>query len=383
MSPVPIRTPDRACEVAWFSALCADDYEYLGVPDGSLRSSYEHCGEIVRRADALGYQNILLPSGWIAGQDALAFAAAMAPQTRQINQLVALRMGEVWPPMLARALATVDHIAQGRLCINIISSDMPGLRESNETRYARASEIIQILQGLWRTDGPFEWKGEFYQLTLPTTEPAKPYQQNGGPLLYFGGISPAAQDLCAKHCDVFLMWPETEERIAATMQGMAEKAAGYGRTIDFGFRGHVIVRETETEARAAADRLISRLTAEKGAEIKARSQDSQSLGVLRQDELRAQSGDLYLEPHLWSGIGLARSGCGSAIVGDPDQVLAKLNRYLDLGIRAFILSGYPHLDECDLFARYVLPRLTTCRLNEVQGRRVPDPVTPLTSAVRK
>ena len=117
----------------------------------------------------LPFQNILLPSGWIAGQDALTFAAAMGPQTHQINQLVALRMGEVWPPMLARAIATVDHLTQGRLCINIISSDLPGQKESNETRYARASEIIQILQGLWRTDGPYEWHGQFYDITLPTT----------------------------------------------------------------------------------------------------------------------------------------------------------------------------------------------------------------------
>ena len=265
MSIPLIRTLDRQCEVAWFSALCSDDYEFLGVPDGALRSSYEHCGEIVRKADALGYQNILLPSGWIAGQDALAFAAALAPQTRQINQLVALRMGEVWPPMLARAIATVDHIARGRLCINIISSDMPGGKESNEVRYARASEIIQILQALWRTDGPFEWKGEFYTINLPNTDAARPYQQNGGPLMYFGGISPAAQNLCAKHCDVFLMWPETEDRIAETMRVMAEKAAGHGRKLEFGFRSHVIVRETEAEARAAADRLISKLDAAKGA----------------------------------------------------------------------------------------------------------------------
>jgi alkanesulfonate monooxygenase len=383
MPPISIRTEARQCEVAWFSALCSDDYEFLGVPDGSLRSSYEHCGDIVRKADAHGYQNILLPSGWIAGQDALAFAAAMAPQTQQINQLVALRMGEVWPPMLARALATVDHIAKGRLCINIISSDMPGIKESNETRYERASEIIQILQGMWRTDGPYEFKGKHYNISLPTTEPAKPYQQNGGPLMYFGGISPAAQDLCAKHCDVFLMWPETEDRIAETMRVMSEKAAAYGRKIDFGFRSHVIVRETEAEARAAADRLISKLDAAKGAEIKARSQDSQSAGVKRQDELRAQSKDLYIEDHLWSGIGLARSGCASAIVGDPDQVLAKLNRYMDMGMRAFVLSGYPHLDECDLFAKYVLPKLPTCRINDLQNRRVPDPVTPLTTAERR
>jgi alkanesulfonate monooxygenase len=380
---ISIRTPSHQCEVAWFGALCGDDYEFLGVPDGALRSSYEHCSELVRRADSLGFQNILLPSGWIAGQDALAFAAAMAPQTRQINQLVALRMGEVWPPMLARAIATVDHIARGRFCLNIISSDLPGKKEPNELRYARASEIIQILQGLWRADGPFDWSGQCYKLSLQTTEPAKTYQQNGGPLMYFGGISPLAQDLCAKHCDVFLMWPETEERMAETMRLMSEKAAGYGRKIDFGFRTHVIVRETESAARAAAERLISRLDMAKGAEIKARSLDAQSYGVKRQDELRSQSKDLYIEPHLWSGIGLARSGCGSAIVGDPHQVLAKLNRYIDMGIRAFILSGYPHLDECDLFARHVLPHLPTCRLNEVQGRLVADPVTPLTTAPRR
>jgi alkanesulfonate monooxygenase len=382
MPTISIRTESRQCEVAWFSAICSDDYEFLGVPDGSIRSSYGHCGNIVRNADALGYQNILLPSGWIAGQDALVFASALAPQTRQINLLVALRMGEVWPPMLARSLATLDHILQGRLTINIISSDMPGLKEDNQARYERSSEIIQIIQGLWRTDGPYEFKGRYYNISLPTTEPAKTYQQNGGPLMYFGGISPAAQDLCAKHCDVFLMWPETEDRIAETMRVMSKKAATYGRKIDFGFRSHIIVRETEAEARLAADRLISKLDAAKGAEIKARSQDSQSAGVRRQDELRAQSKDLYIEDHLWSGVGLARSGCASAIVGDPDQVLAKLNRYMDLGVRAFVLSGYPHLDECDLFAKYVLPKLPTCRLNELQNRCVPDPVTPLTTAPR-
>lgn len=383
MTSSAIRTPERQVEVAWFSALCGDDYEFLGVPDGSLRSNYEHCSEIVRRADAHGFQNILLPSGWIAGQDAMAFASAMAVQTKQINQLVALRMGEVWPPMLARAIATLDHIAKGRLCINIISSDLPGMKESNEVRYERSSEIIQILQGLWNTDGLYEWKGKYYQISLPNTEAAKTYQQNGGPLMYFGGISAAAQNLCAKHCDVFLMWPETEDRMAETIHTMSAKAAYYGRTIDFGLRVHVIVRETEAEARAAADRLISKLDLEKGQEIKNRSLDALSAGVKRQDELRAQSKDLYIEPHLWSGIGLARSGCASAIVGDPDQVIAKLNRYMDMGIRAFILSGYPHLDACDLFAKHVLPNLPTCSLNEVQGRRVKDPVTPLTTAERR
>jgi alkanesulfonate monooxygenase len=168
------------------------------------------------------------------------------------------------------------------------------------------------------------------------------------------------------------------------MRNMSALAAKYDRKLDFGLRIHVIVRETEAEARAAAERLVSKLDDAKGAEIKHRSQDSKSAGVQRQDALRKEADEFgYIEDHVWSGIGRARSGCGSAIVGDPDQVYAKLQGYMDLGMRAFILSGYPHLEESDLFAKHVLPRLKTCRLNEVQGRLPKEsPVTPLTSAPR-
>ena len=380
--PAPsIRTPDPRVEVAWFSALCSDDYEFLGVPDGALRSSFAHCSRIVRRADDLGYQNILMPTGWASGQETLPFAAATAVLTRQIHHLVAVRMGEIHPPMLARHLATLDHLLAGRLTVNIISSDLPGRKEDSATRYARSREVLEVLKLCW-TQPELHHRGTFYQLDLPTTDPARPYQQNGGPLLYFGGISADAVQLCAEHCDVFLMWPETEEQLSASMHLVAAKAAALGRTLDFGLRIHVVVRETEAEARAAATRMLSRLDAAKGAEIKARAQDHQSAGVKRQDELRARATDDYIEEHVWSGIGRARSGCGSAIVGDPEQVLAKLQRYIAMGIRAFILSGYPHLAECELFARHVLPRLATCKLSEVQGRKVPAPVTPLTTAPR-
>ena len=381
--PPTIRTPEPRVEVAWFSALCSDDYEFLGVPDGALRSSFDHCSHIVRRADQLGYQNILMPSGWASGQETLPFSAATGVLTKQIHHLVAVRMGEIHPPMLARHLATLDHLLAGRLTVNIISSDLPGLREDSAMRYARSREVIEILKQCW-TQPELHYKGKYYQLDLSTTDPAKPYQQNGGPLLYFGGISPDAVQLCAEHCDVFLMWPETEQRLSETMHLVANKAAALGRTLDFGLRIHVVVRETEAEARAAAVRMLSRLDATKGAEIKARAQDHQSAGVKRQDELRAQAADDYIEDHVWSGIGRARSGCGSAIVGDPDQVYEKMQRYIAMGIRAFILSGYPHLPECELFARHVLPRLQTCKLSEVQGRKpATPPETPLTTAPRK
>ncbi|HTB83440.1 MAG TPA: LLM class flavin-dependent oxidoreductase [Candidatus Sulfotelmatobacter sp.] len=380
--PVSVRTPEPAVEVAWFSALCNEDYEFLGVPDGSLRSSFEHCTDIVQTVDRLGFQNILMPSSFNVGQEPLTFAGAAAVLTKQLHFLVAVRMGEIHPPMLARHISTLDHIMKGRLTINIISSELVGTTEGNEDRYARSDEVVQILKQAWTQDR-IKFKGRFYDLDLPA-DPVKPYQQNGGPLLYFGGISDPARDLCAKHCDVFLMWPEPEENLLATMQDLSKRAEAYGRKIDFGLRIHMIVRETEQEARDAATRLMSQFDPVKGAEIRARSQDTKSAGVQRQDALRAQSKDDYIEPYVWSGIGRGRSGCGSALVGTPEQILNKLQRYIDMGIRAFIFSGYPHKDEAELVARHILPHLKTTKLSVAQGR-VPatTPVTPLTTAPRR
>jgi alkanesulfonate monooxygenase len=383
LSGVFVRSADLdAVEVAWFSALCGDDYRYLGVPDDALRSNWEHCREIVLTAERLGYDNILLPNSYVPGQDTLVFAGGMAALTRLIALLVAVRCGEYHPPMLARAIATLDHMLCGRLNLNIISSEMPGEQLDSEARYRRSAEVIEILKQGWTRDR-IQFDGEFYQLDLPA-DPVKPFQQNGGPLLYFGGISDPARDLCAKHCDVFLMWPETEDRLADTMRDLSTRAAGYGRTVDFGLRIHMIVRETEAEARDAARRLVSKLDDAIGRQIKHRAQDSRSAGVLRQDALRQNADEEgFIEPFIWSGIGRARSGCGSAIVGDPGQVLEKMQRYIDMGMRAFILSGYPHIDECQIFAQHVLPHLKQCRLATVQGRVVENPVTPLTTAPRK
>ncbi len=382
MSSIKIRTENPAVEVAWFSDLCNGDYEFLGVPDGKLRSSFKHCADITLTADKLGFGNILLPSSYQVGQDTLTFAAGVAPMTEQISLLTAVRCGEVHPPMLARAISSLDHMLEGRLTVNIISSDLPGTRLESEARYKKSGEVIQILQQAWSGER-IQFKGEFYDLDLPA-EPVKPYQQNGGPLLYFGGISEPARELCAQYCDVFLMWPETEDNIRETMEDMSRRAEKHGRKIDFGYRVHVIVRETEEEARDYARRLVSKLDDAKGEEIKHRALDSKSAGVARQDSLRQGADDEgYIEEHLWSGIGRARSGCGSAIVGNPEQVRAKLQRYIDMGIRAFILSGYPLIDECEHFAKHVLPHMNTTRLAKDQGRLpAAEPVTPLTTGAR-
>lgn len=385
MTVVPITSAATdAAEIAWFSALCSDDYRYLGVPDGALRSSWEHCADIVRMAEAQGFGNILCPSSYQVGQDTLSFVAGCAPITERINLLAAIRCGEMQPIMLARTIATLDHMLKGRLVLNIISSDFPGEKADSGFRYQRSREVVEILKQAWTRD-EINHDGAVYQFRGVPAEPAKPYQQNGGPLLYFGGYSPDALELCGQHCDVYLMWPDTKEDLAGRMKAVHAVAERYGRTLDYGLRVHVIVRETEAEARAYARELVSKLDDDAGRAIRERALDAGSLGVAHQ----ARNRDLadmegFIEPHLWTGIGRARSGCGAAIVGSADQVLSEIEAYRKMGIRAFIFSGYPHLDEGEYFGKLVLPHVRTCALPEAYGR-VPaaTPATPLGTGERR
>jgi alkanesulfonate monooxygenase len=360
-----IRTTDRIAEIAWFCDLCGGDTEFLGQSDPTRASTWAHTSDITRTADRLGFKNILLPTSFVVGQDPIIFASAIAMMTEQINLLVALRTGEYHPPMLARALATLDHLLQGRLTINIINSDLPGYKESPALRYERCAETIEWLQQAWTHPERIESNGTVYgQMSLPAA-PARPYQP-GGPMLYFGGISPESRAVCAKYCDVFLMWPEPEESLYATMQDVSEQAYQEGRLIDFGLRIHVVVRETAEEARAWAKRMMSQFDPVQAAEIKNRTQDAQSLGVKRQDAIRTTADDDgFLEDILWTDIGRARSGCGAALVGSPEQILHQIHRYMDMGFRSFIFSGYPLKEEAEYFARLVLPHLPNTKLNSI------------------
>ncbi|GAA3234130.1 LLM class flavin-dependent oxidoreductase [Pseudonocardia petroleophila] len=340
-------------EVSWFAALCDDDHEFLGVSDPALLSSWEHCRGIALAAEEAGFDNILLPSGYALGIDSVAFAAGIAPLLRRMRLLLAVRLGEMWVPQLARQLASIDQMLGGRLTVNVISSDLPGQTLGSAPRYRRTLEIMRVLRSL--LDGqPVDVDGEFVQLTL---DPPRVRAVGRAPF-YFGGMSEAAREVAAQAADVFLLWPDTLPKVAATLDDLRARAAAHGRTLRFGYRAHVIVRETEAEARAAAARLVSKLDDGVGERVRAQSLDTGSAGVANQVALRDSADDEgYAEANLWTGIGRARSGAGAAIVGDPDQVRAKLTAYAELGVECFILSGYPHRTEADLFARYVLPGL--------------------------
>ncbi|MEM7695332.1 MAG: LLM class flavin-dependent oxidoreductase [Pseudomonadota bacterium] len=385
MTVVPITSESLgASEVSWFSALCSDDYRHLGVPEGDLRSSFAHCADIVKTAERVGFRNVLCPSSYQVGQDTLSFVAGCAPITERINLLAAVRCGEMQPIMLARTVATLDHMLKGRLTLNIISSDFPGETADSAHRYQRSREVVEILKQAWTRD-TIDYTGDVYTFEGVTTDPAKPYQQNGGPLLYFGGYSPPALELCGQHCDVYLMWPEPKEQLAERMKAVNAVAERYDRTLDYGLRVHVIVRDTEAEAKEAARALVSKLDDEKGSEIRGRALDAKSLGVAHQAKNRDIADDEgFVEPHLWTGVGRARSGCGAALVGSADQILSELHDYQAMGMRAFILSGYPHKEEAEHFGRLVMPHLKTVSLPEAYGR-VPEttPATPLGTGARR
>ncbi|MEI7592575.1 MAG: LLM class flavin-dependent oxidoreductase [Actinomycetes bacterium] len=342
-------------EISWFAALCDDDFEYLGQIDPTLQSSWDHCRDIALTAQAGGFDNILLPSGYQLGIDVTAFASGIAPMLDRMHVLAAVRAGELWPPQLARQLASLDQMIGGRLTVNIISSNIPGQDLDGPERYARTLAVMTIIREL--LDGRAVSHHDQY-FDFDIDPPTISTVSGTCPPLYFGGLSHEAREVAAQSADVYLMWPDRMENVIELIADMRKRAANYGRTLRFGYRSHVIVRESEAAARDEAVRLLSRLDPDEGENIRLRSLDANSVGVTRQTELRdSADSDGFVEENLWTGIGRARSGCGAAIVGDPDQVVRKIGAYQALGIEAFIFSGYPHDSQARRVSLDVLPAL--------------------------
>jgi alkanesulfonate monooxygenase len=340
-------------EISWFAPSCWGDTARLGVADPDRRATFDYNARVIRLADELGFRNVLIPSSFVPGMDPWTLASAVGPSTRTTRLLPAVRVGEFDPPMFARAAKSLQQIMGGRLTINIISSEMAGENLASADRYRRTAEAMALLKAFW-TEDRVTHTGEWWSYDLPTdaTRTRTP------PLLYFGGTSPEARDAAAEHADVYLMWIEPIAATEALVEDLRARAARHGRTLRFGLRSHVIVRETEAEARRAAAELVSELDPEVGKALKESSHDHTSEGVRRQDAMRAAAADDgFVEDALWTGIGVARSGVGAAITGDVDQVESKLRAYAALGIDSFILSGYPLDDEAERVAELLLPRL--------------------------
>jgi alkanesulfonate monooxygenase len=275
--------------------------------------------------------------------------------------LVAVRPGLVSPGVAARMAATFDRLSGGRLLINAVTGGDPvelagdGVHLSHDDRYRLTDEFLTV----WRRIAAGEtvdFKGDY--LDIQGGKLMFPPVQTPYPPLWFGGSSAIAQSIAAKHVDVYLTWGEPPAQVAAKISAVRKLAEAEGRTLRFGIRLHVIVRETESAAWDAAHQLIRYVDEAAIATAQKAYARMDSEGQQRMTQLHSGSQEaLEISPNLWAGVGLVRGGAGTALVGDPDTVAARMLEYADLGINTFILSGYPHLEEAYRFAELLFPRL--------------------------
>ncbi|ESY10703.1 MULTISPECIES: FMNH2-dependent alkanesulfonate monooxygenase [unclassified Mesorhizobium] len=351
-------TPSRI-KVLWFLPTHGDS-RYLGTSEGGRAVDLPYLTQVAKAADAIGYYGALLPTGRSC-EDSWVVASALAPLTQRLRFLVAVRPGLQSPTLAARMTSTLDRISGGRLLINVVTGGDPvenkgdGIFLSHDERYEVTREFLDIYKAVLRGE-TVAFEGKHFR--IEDGRLLFPPVQTPHPPLYFGGSSEVANAVAAEQIDKYLTWGEPPADVAAKVEhvrGLAEKA---GREVSFGIRLHVIVRETNDEAWADADRLISRLDDKTIAEAQKVFARMDSVGQSRMSRLHGGSRDkLEISPNLWAGVGLVRGGAGTALVGDAATVAERIDEYRRIGIDTFILSGYPHLEEAYRFGELVLPLL--------------------------
>jgi alkanesulfonate monooxygenase len=350
--------PDKI-KVLWFIPTHGDS-RYLGTSEGGRAVDLGYLTQIARAADQLGFYGALLPTGRSC-EDSWVVASALVPQTERLRFLVAVRPGLQSPTLAARMTATLDRISNGRLLINVVTGGDPqenkgdGIFLSHAERYEVTREFLEIYKRVLSGE-TLNYKGKHF--AIEDGRLLFPPVQAPHPPLFFGGSSPEAHDVAAQQIDKYLTWGEPPALVAEKLDDIRRRADKAGRDVTFGIRLHVIVRETNEKAWAAADDLISRLDDATIAEAQKVFARMDSVGQSRMSALHGGRRDkLEISPNLWAGVGLVRGGAGTALVGDPDTVAERIDEYRRLGIDTFILSGYPHLEEAYSFGEQVLPRL--------------------------
>lgn len=346
-------------DIFWFLPTSGDT-RYLGKSDFGRPATNDYMRQIAVTAENLGYDGLLIPTG-SSCLDPWVTAASLIPVTQRIKLLVALRTSISGPTASARQAATLDQALKGRLLLNVVPGGdatelaAEGVHYSHDERYEAADEFLTVWRRLLEGE-TVDFQGKHFQI-----EGAKNYfppVSQPYPPLYFGGSSPAAHELAAQHVDAYLTWGEPPAAVAEKIADVRARAARHGRSMRFGVRLQVIVRESNEEAWAAAESLISKLTDPEIEAAQANFARMDSVGQRRITELHGgDRNKLEISPNLWAGVGLVRGGAGTALVGDPETVAARLQEYADLGVDSFVLSGYPHLEEAIRFAELVFPLL--------------------------
>lgn len=346
-------------KVFWFIPTHGDS-RYLGVTTGGRAVTFPYLKQVAHAVDHLGFSGALLPTGRSC-EDSWVVASSLLSVTSRMKFLVAVRPGLNSPSQAARMAATFDRLSNGRLLINVVTGGDPvelagdGLHLNHTERYELTDEFLTIWRDLLER-GEADFAGDY--LKIDNSKLLYPPVQKPYPPLYFGGSSEIGQEIAAKHVDVYLTWGEPPVQVAEKINQVKQLAKKQGRTVRFGIRLHVIVRETEQEAWAAANDLIKYVDDELIASSQKIFSRYDSVGQQRMAELHnGRKEQLEISPNLWAGVGLVRGGAGTALVGDPETVAQRMKEYADLGIETFILSGYPHLEEAYRVSELLFPHL--------------------------
>ncbi len=351
---------DQPIRFFWFIPTHGDG-RYLGSNEGERQPDFRYFTQIAQAADRLGYEGVLLPTGQNC-EESWITATGLAALTERLKYLVALRPGVTLPTFAARQAAALDRLSNGRLLLNVVVGGNPvelagdGVFLPHDQRYGQAAEFLTIFRKLLAGE-TVDFDGRHYRVEAGRLDQRAVQQPH--PPIFLGGSSEAGQDLAAEQIDTYLTWGEPVAQVAEKIAVVRKKAEARGRKLRFGIRLHFIVRETEAEAWAEADRLISRISDSQIAAAQARfTQQMDSVGQRRMSELHGgDRNKLLVAPNLWAGVGLVRNGAGTALVGTPDQVAARLSEYQDAGIDLVIGSGYPHLEESYRVAELLFPAL--------------------------
>ena len=346
----------------WFIPIDGDG-SHIGTVRAERPPTFDYLREVVQTAERNSFYSLLIPTRFANGlfeesaplSETWTTVTALAAVTSRIRFLIAVRPGFISVGLFGQMAATLDQISGGRIDLNVVPGGIQGDFErfgensDQSHRYERAEEFIAALRTLWEQAEPVDFDGRFITFRGAL---ASPGVVDGGPKFYLGGASDRALGLAGRQSDVYLAWILPKKQIEAHMQRAEAEFESAGRESSYGLRTHVIVRPTESEAWDAAELLLSKSSAVVRDQRQVAFTGTALVGQRAQARVVE---DHKLSPRLWNGISTVRVNCGTAIVGTPEQVAGMLLDYWKLGIDEFILSGFPHVEECDRVAEHLLP----------------------------
>jgi alkanesulfonate monooxygenase len=344
----------------------------LHVIEGGLSPSY--LKQFAQAHDDAGFDLVLV--GYTSSSaEGFLVALHAAAHTKQLGYLVAHRPGFVAPTLMARKIATFDHLTGGRLAVHIITGKTDEEQEGDGDftpkgeRYRRAAEYLELMKLAWSSERPFDFSGEFYKVKGADSD-VRPLQQPH-PLLFFGGASDGALAMGARLCDVYAIYAEP---LASTRERMAQlraKAAAFGRSVGFNVSVRPIIAAREGDAWDKANRILAAMTGKKGW-----SRQEEVTGPVDNAGKRLMNFALESDVHderLWMPIARATGALGntSCLVGTPEQVADAILKYYTLGVDSFLIRGFDPFNDTLEFGRELIPRIKEGAV-EIDRRRAAE-----------